>query len=219
MTSSSQAMALQRSAGLDFAAHSQQGVSRRHQRREGEGLAAEGVIERVERIIGSQGIHAPQAPIEEATGPPTAVYTDPEWLALEQERIFARSWVFATRRRRARRAGPPVSHPGRRGTDRSRRFRRGGDQGDSTTSAGTGCALLVDAECARASIRCPYHHWTYGLDGSLRVRPHFHGPDAHDRQTGGVRSRPRPRTGTHCGLERLCVRQSGTVGRPPSRIG
>ncbi len=32
-------------------------------------------------------------------------------------------------------------------------------------------AQLIEGECRRASIQCPYHAWTYGLDGRLRSAP------------------------------------------------
>ena len=31
--------------------------------------------------------------------------------------------------------------------------------------------LLVEGEGRRATIQCPYHAWTYGLDGRLRAAP------------------------------------------------
>ena len=38
---------------------------------------------------------------------------------------------------------------------------------------------LVDAPCAAKAITCPYHAWTYDLDGSLRHVPH-------DKMFGGI---------------------------------
>ena len=41
--------------------------------------------------------------------------------------------------------------------------------------------LLVAAPCQLTeAIRCPYHSWTYGLDGSLRGTPHIGGTGVHD---------------------------------------
>ena len=148
-------------------------------------MAAEGVTARVEQIIGAEGIRAARAPIEEASGPPSAVYTDSEWLALEQERIFARSWVFAGA---AAELGDPGHQLPTRVAGAPVVLVRTGDgeiKGFHNVCRHRG-AVLVDSECTRASIRCPYHHWTYGLDGTLRVRPHFHGPDDHDRRTDAV---------------------------------
>lgn len=37
--------------------------------------------------------------------------------------------------------------------------------------------ILVGEKCnLRGTIRCPYHSWCYGLDGSLRATPHVGGP-------------------------------------------
>ena len=39
------------------------------------------------------------------------------------------------------------------------------------------CAILVDAPAnVGRFLRCPYHCWTYDLDGKLRKAPHFGGP-------------------------------------------
>ncbi len=51
---------------------------------------------------------------------------------------------------------------------------------------------LVDGPCDLGGrIRCPYHSWTYGLDGALRGTPHIGGPGIHeaegfDRSTRGL---------------------------------
>ncbi len=36
---------------------------------------------------------------------------------------------------------------------------------------------LVASPRRKPAITCPYHAWTYRLDGSIKVRPHFLGPD------------------------------------------
>jgi glycine betaine catabolism A len=62
--------------------------------------------------------------------------------------------------------------------------------------------------CAAASLRCPYHSWTYALDGTLLRAPHTDGldpadfslhPVAVDTWRGFVFVRLTP-TGTHTGL-------------------
>lgn len=51
---------------------------------------------------------------------------------------------------------------------------------------------LVDKPCnARGNLRCPYHSWTYQLDGALKQTPHFGGYyknsyDGFDRDSNGL---------------------------------
>jgi phenylpropionate dioxygenase-like ring-hydroxylating dioxygenase large terminal subunit len=97
-------------------------------------------------------------------------YSDPAVLRLERERIFRRAWQYAGR-------GDQVAEPGAyftcdlggipvvvvRGEDRQLRAflnvcrHRG--------------SLVCEGEGRRASLQCPYHAWTYALDGSLRAAP------------------------------------------------
>ena len=100
---------------------------------------------------------------------PWSWYSDPEVLRREQEMIFRRSWQYVGHAGRAERVGDrfaawagevPVLVV--RAEDGLRAFlnvcrHRG--------------SLLVEGEENRASIQCPYHAWTYGLDGSLRAAP------------------------------------------------
>jgi len=38
--------------------------------------------------------------------------------------------------------------------------------------------ILVEEKCnLRGTIRCPYHSWSYNLDGTLRATPHVGGPE------------------------------------------
>lgn len=111
---------------------------------------------------------------------PNACYTSPEWLKLENERLFARTWMYAACLDQLARPGdafptsigdkPVLLVHGRDGVVRAFHnvCRHRG-------------AVLVDEPCSGlAALRCPYHAWTYGLDGSPRTRPHFHGGERHD---------------------------------------
>ena len=42
-----------------------------------------------------------------------------------------------------------------------------------------GHRLVAKAESVVGRLRCPYHHWTYALDGTLESTPHFGGPHHH----------------------------------------
>ena len=100
---------------------------------------------------------------------PWSWYSDPDVLRREQERIFRRAWQYvghagsveAVGDRFAAWAGEvPVLVV--RDEDGPRAFlnvcrHRG--------------SLLVEGEGSGKSVQCPYHAWTYGLDGSLRAAP------------------------------------------------
>ena len=101
---------------------------------------------------------------------PARWYADPELLEREQELIFRRSWQYAGR-------ADQVAEPGRfltvdagpvplvivRGRDGElRAFVNVCRHRGSTLAEGAG---------NRRTLQCPYHAWTYGLDGRLRAAP------------------------------------------------
>ena len=100
---------------------------------------------------------------------PWSWYSDPEVLRLEQERIFRRAWQY-------------VGHDGRAAEVGARFAAWAGDVPVLVVRTDDGLraflnvcrhrgSLLVEGDGAQASIQCPYHAWTYGLDGSLRAAP------------------------------------------------
>jgi len=135
-------------------------------------------------LIGEDGIAAAHAPIEEASGLPNAAYVSDDWLTLERDRIFARTWIFVAAeaefdaigvQKPVEVAGAPVvlvrSATGINAFHNVCRHRG---------------AQLVDAPCEKSTVTCPYHQWTYGLDGDLRSRPHFGGPGVNSRFDGNA---------------------------------
>ena len=138
------------------------------------------VREKIVSLIGEEGISQAFAPIEQASGLPNAAYWSKDWFALEQEYCFRRSWVFAGAEAEIPQAGDvkPIDIGGaplmivRDGAGTVRTFH------NVCRHRG---AKLVTTACRKANFTCPYHAWTYGLDGKLRSRPHFSGPDQIDR--------------------------------------
>ncbi len=111
---------------------------------------------------------------ERATTLPGEYYTSSEIFAAEEERIFSRRWLCVGRGDVIREPGDFVLVPvGReslllvRGCDgKARAFY------NVCRHRGT---RVCEAERGRfaGGIQCPYHAWTYGLDGALLGAPHM----------------------------------------------
>ena len=111
-----------------------------------------------------------------------AYYTDPSILEAEFERIFEREWYYAGR-------ADEIPAPGRFVRRRVGRetivLVRGRDQairGFLNVCRHRGAQLcLTDSGEVGRTIRCPYHAWTYGLDGQLVAAPNWRALDGIDR--------------------------------------
>ena len=101
---------------------------------------------------------------------PWAWYADPEILRREGERIFARAWQYAGHSGQVAEEGsffasvagqiPVVVTRARDGVVRA--FVNVCRHRGHVVAAGAG---------RRETLQCPYHAWTYGLDGQLRAAP------------------------------------------------
>ena len=142
------------------------------------------VLDKVISIIGADGYNNAFAPIEEASGLPNAAYWSDDWLKLEQQHCFQDSWVFAGAEAEIPQKGDikPIEIGGAP-------IMLVRDQQDTIHAFHNVCrhrgARLVTTDCHKTNITCPYHAWTYALDGKLRARPHFHGPDQTERFKDG----------------------------------
>ena len=101
---------------------------------------------------------------------PAAWYSDPAMLRLEQEAIFRRNWQYAGHVEQ-------VAEPGDwfttfAGTIAIVVTR---DQAGNINAFVNVCRhrghIVMTGAGHRASLQCPYHAWTYDLDGSLRAAP------------------------------------------------
>jgi choline monooxygenase len=133
-----------------------------------------------------------RGPIDQAACMPGVAYHEPAVLQRERERVFAGRWISIGLGHQAASPGDvrPVSIAGKplvmvRGMDGKVRVfhnvcrHRG--------------LLLVDQPChsSSQSLTCPYHGWTYGLDGRCLTIPYW------DRSDGKAR---RPEVGDGFGL-------------------
>lgn len=101
---------------------------------------------------------------------PYSWYTDPEILRREQERIFRPSWQYAGHLGQlpepgtffaARAAHVPVVVT----------LARDGELRAFLNVCRHRGFPLAEGQGRRETLQCPYHAWTYGLDGSLRAAP------------------------------------------------
>lgn len=110
---------------------------------------------------------------EQARTLPAAAYTSPEVFAWEQEHFFEGSWVCVGR----------VADLGQPGDQRAVRIgvegvllvrdQAGALRAFANTCRHRGHELLPCGGPAvnRRAVQCPYHRWTYGLDGGFRGGP------------------------------------------------
>ena len=129
----------------------------------------------------------PQETLDRASTIPSDWYVDPRVLDLEERTVFARTWQVTARLDELRGAGSFVSCqlPGGepvvvvRGADERLR-------GFFNVCRHHAAAVVTEAQGTARSFRCPYHGWTYGLDGTLKGTPDFSGVCGFDRATHGL---------------------------------
>ena len=100
-------------------------------------------------------------------------YTSPEVFAADIEHIFKRHWIFVA-------VEPEIPEPGDYRTveiDRSSIIVLRDDSGDikafHNVCRHRGARLLTEAAGTVGKLVCPYHSWTYELDGSLLWAEHM----------------------------------------------
>ena len=96
-----------------------------------------------------------------------AAYVDPGVFALEESRIFRRVWLYVAHESEVARAGDYVLR--RMGPEEVVLVRRedGGLSLLYNRCAHRGARLVTELQGSLRQFRCPYHAWTYRLDGSL----------------------------------------------------
>jgi phenylpropionate dioxygenase-like ring-hydroxylating dioxygenase large terminal subunit len=101
---------------------------------------------------------------------PWAWYADPDILRREGERIFARAWQYVGHTGQVAENGSYFSSTAGQIPVVVTRARDGTLRGFLNVCRHRG-HVVVSGEGQRAALQCPYHAWTYDLDGSLRAAP------------------------------------------------
>ena len=100
----------------------------------------------------------------------TRCYLDPKFLAVEREHIFQRSWQFLCHAEKLREPGSYVTTSIEGQSVVAMRGEDGVLKAFYNVCKHRGHELLSGEGRARR-ITCPYHAWTYNLDGQLLVAP------------------------------------------------
>jgi 2-chlorobenzoate 1,2-dioxygenase len=102
-----------------------------------------------------------------------SVYTDPALFALEQERIFARAWVYLAHESEIAANGDyVVRHIGTQAVIVTR-GRDGAIHAIYNRCAHRGATLCAfDRGHSPGGHMCPYHGWNFDADGTLKAVPH-----------------------------------------------
>ncbi|KAJ4709206.1 Choline monooxygenase [Melia azedarach] len=108
----------------------------------------------------------PKIPIEKAVTPPSSWYTDPSFLALELDRVFYRGWQAVGYTEQIK--DPRDFFTGRIGEVEFLVCR---DENGKIHAFHNVCrhhaSLIASGTGKKSCFVCPYHGWTYGLDGAL----------------------------------------------------
>jgi glycine betaine catabolism A len=132
-------------------------------------------------------VEATMKPLERATMLPPRAFTDQQVLDWELETIFGRGWICAGH---VSSVAEPGAYAMREVGDQSF-FVIGSDDGRPRAFHNVcrhrGSRLVEDPEGRlKRLIRCPYHAWAYGFDGSLRAAPKTDGIDDFDPACYGL---------------------------------
>ena len=122
-----------------------------------------------------------ERPFGEARAAPPGIYSSEAFLALEEERIFSREWICAGRADSIPERGDYLTF---RLVDEPIFIVR--DHAGAISAFSNVCrhrmSLLLAGRGNRKVVTCPYHAWSYALDGSLRHAPRMDNSPAFDKR-------------------------------------
>ncbi len=135
-------------------------------------------------VLGAEALAGFDNPGPVARGLPPSAYTSEAFLELEKATLFRNAWVFVGFAHELRQPGDavPVTVAGQpvllvcNKEEKIKAF---------YNVCRHRCLKLVDTACNVGRVlRCPYHSWTYSLDGALKITPYFGGKEPRDIPEG-----------------------------------
>src|SRR5438132_14043963 len=116
----------------------------------------------------------PSLPLSQASTIPSGWYSDPEYLELEKQKIFWRTWQLVGRMDMVLRVGDYFTCEVLGEPIVITRAQDGVLRGFSNVCRHRAGPVAV-GKGNRKSLQCRYHGWTYTLDGKLFAQPEFEG--------------------------------------------
>ncbi|HSQ24215.1 MAG TPA: SRPBCC family protein [Pyrinomonadaceae bacterium] len=128
----------------------------------------------------------PDAPLSQASTIPSSWYTDERIFEVEKQTVFSHPWQLAARVDQLTNAGDYVTTEiggepiviVRGNDDELRAF--------FNVCRHHAAAVMTEPEGRAHQMRCPYHGWTYSLDGELKGTPDFSDVCNFDRASNGL---------------------------------
>lgn len=125
-------------------------------------------------------------PLEAASTIPNSWYTDPEIAQRERETVFGANWLCVGRTRQVEGAGRYLTADVAGEPILVVRGEDGVLRAFANICRHRAARVLTEPEGCATRLRCPYHGWTYGLDGSLKGVPEFDGVANFAREANGL---------------------------------
>jgi Rieske 2Fe-2S family protein len=115
----------------------------------------------------------PEASAQSAKSLPQKYFVSPEVFAEEQEKIFSKQWLLVGHQSQVPSPGDYIVQDVNRESLIVIRDKDEEIRGFYNVCRHRGTRLKEDAFGHASAIQCPYHAWTYGLDGRLIGAPHM----------------------------------------------
>ena len=128
-----------------------------------------------EQILGKRAIAAVRKPINQAGGLPGAAYTSQDFFDLEQAKFFPRTWMGVGFKADIPNPGDAMPIMIGKLPIILARNNAGEIKAFHNVCRHRAATVLTKPEKGLKTLTCPYHAWSWDLDGSLKAIPFFDG--------------------------------------------
>ncbi len=147
--------------------------------------------------------------IEQATGMPNSAYNSPESLAFERDHVFTPTWAALAFTSELPQDGyvKPVDFMGLPLV--IFRNQSGDIQVFHNVCSHRGMRLVQEEKAVPTMLVCPYHSWTYNLDGELKATPHIGGVNIHQTDSMDCSKHGLKAVRSHIWMDMVFINLSG----------